>query len=93
MGAVTEALFTTTVGKALFFVLIVIVGFYIRGRIDSSFYGYRSTRRENPRRGDTERHQKEIKRKYSYLDGNSSNKSKGTKVVTALKRLIKYGSK
>lgn len=82
---VVRAFLSSSVGKVIFIVLIVIVGSLLREWTYRNRYGYTNTwsktRGADLRREEKERRrlQKEIRKKYAYLNKNSSNRSKSSK--------------
>lgn len=84
MEEVVRAFLSSSIGKAIFVVLIVIVGSLLREWTYRNRYGYNNTwsktRGADLRREEKERRrlQKEIRKKYAYLNENSSNRSKGS---------------
>ena len=98
MEEVVRAFLSSSVGKTLFVVLIVIVGSLLREWTYRNRYGYNNTwsktRGADLRREEKERRrlQKEIRKKYAYLNKNSSNRSKSinesisSKILSWIKR-------
>ena len=84
MEEVVRAFLSSSIGKAIFVVLIVVIGSLLREWTYRTRYGYNNTwsktRGEDLRREEKERRrlQKEIRKKYAYLNKNSSNRSKGS---------------
>lgn len=84
MEEVVRAFLSSSIGKAIFVVLIVVIGSLLREWTYRTRYGYTNTwsktRGADLRREEKERRrlQKEIRKKYAYLNKNSSNRSKGS---------------
>ena len=98
MEEVVRAFLSSSIGKAIFVVLIVVIGSLLREWTYRNRYGYNNTwsktKGADLRREEKERRrlQKEIRKKYAYLNKNSSNRSKSinesisSKILSWIKR-------